>query len=97
DFSISALPSSGAVTQGGSADSTISTTVTAGASQVVTLSASGQSADMTVTFTPNPINSGDSSAMHITTSTTTPPGTYPITVTGTGTDATHSTVYTLTV
>src|SRR5207244_2804614 len=97
DFSMSANPSTLTVTQGGNATSTISTTVTSGNSQTVTLSASGLPSGATASFNPNPINSGSSSLLTITTSGSTPPGVYTVTVTGTGTDVTHSTPITLTV
>jgi hypothetical protein len=97
DFSISANPSSLTVTQGGNATSTISTTVTSGNSQSVTLSASGLPSGATAVFNPNPINSGSSSTLTITTAPSTPTGTYTVTVTGTGTDVTHTTTISLTV
>ena len=97
DFSISANPSSITLTQGQSGTSTISTVITSGSSQSVTLSASGLPSGATASFNPNPINSGSSSTLTITTASTTPPGTYTVTVTGTGTYATHSTTITLTV
>ena len=97
DFSISADPSSITVTQGGSGTSTISTTITSGQSQTVSLSASGLPSGATATFNPQTIQSGSSSTLTIATSATTPVGTYTVTVTGTGTSATHSTNITLTV
>ncbi|MFL5431605.1 MAG: hypothetical protein ACJ79M_18450, partial [Myxococcales bacterium] len=98
DFSIGASPTSVTVLQGNTApDVTISTAITNGVSQAVTLSATGLPAGATATFTPASISSGGSSTLSIATSTTTPGGTYTITVTGTGTAATHSTTVTLTV
>lgn len=97
DFSISANPSSLTVTQGNSANSTISTVITSGVSQSVSLSASGLPSGATASFSPNPINSGSSSTATISTAAGTPTGTYTITVTGTGTSATHSTTISLTV
>jgi len=98
DFSIGASPTSVTVLQGNTApDVTISTAITNGVSQAVTLSATGLPAGATATFTPASISSGGSSTLSIATSATTPGGTYTITVTGTGTAATHSTTVTLTV
>ena len=97
DFSISVSPSSGTVTQGGSTTATVSTAVTSGSAQTVTLSASGQPAGTTVSFNPSSVTAGGSSTMTVATSSTTPAGTYPITITGTGASATHTTSYSLTV
>jgi hypothetical protein len=97
DFSISANPASATVNAGSPATSTISTTITSGSSQSVSLGAVGLPVGATAMFSPNPITSGGSSTMTLTTATSTPSGSYPITVTGTGTSATHSTPFTLTV
>jgi hypothetical protein len=97
DFSIAANPSSVSVTQGGSAPSTISTTVTSGAGQTVTLSASGLPMSANASFAPNPINAGSSSTLTLSAGASTPPGTYTITITGTGTSATRSTSVSFTV
>lgn len=97
DFSMSLSPTSGAVTAGGSATATVSTAVTSGAAQTVSLSASGLPSGATATFTPSSVTAGSSSTMSIATSTSTPAGTYTVTVTGTGTSATHTATYSLTV
>jgi hypothetical protein len=97
DFSIAASPSSATVTAGGSATSTITTTVTSGAAQTVSLSASGLPAGASATFNPTSVNSGGSSTLTLSTASSTPAGTYPITVTGAGTSATHTTSVSLTV
>jgi hypothetical protein len=97
DFSISASPSSISVVRGSSGTSTISTAVTSGSAQSITLSASGLPSGAGASFSPNPITAGNSSTMTITTSATTPTGTFTVTVTGTGTSATHSTTVSLTV
>ena len=95
DFSISASPTSVNVTAGNSGTSTISTVLTSGNAQSITLSASGMPAGTTATFATNPINSGGSSLLTLATSATTPAGTYTITVTGAGASATHTTAVTL--
>jgi hypothetical protein len=97
DFSISANPTSVSAPQGGSASSTITTAITSGVAQSVTLSASGVPSGTTAGFSPNPINSGSSSTLTLTVGTTTATGTYTVTVTGTGSSATHSTSVSLTV
>src|SRR5438132_1001416 len=95
DFSISASPTSVNVTAGNSGTSTISTVLTSGNEQSITLSASGMPAGATATFATNPINSGGASLLTLATSATTPPGPYTITVTGAGTAPTHTTAATL--
>ena len=96
DFTIAATPTSATVAAGSSANPTISTTVTSGATQSVALSASGAPAGALVSFSPQTVTSGQSSTMTVTTSTSTPVGTSSITVTGTGT-VTHTTTFSLTV
>src|ERR671932_1919399 len=78
-FSIAASPSSATVAPGGSADYTVTVSRTGGFSDPVTLSASGLPAGATATFTPNP---ADSSTLTVATNSATPPGTYPLTITG---------------
>jgi subtilisin family serine protease len=97
DFSISVSPASGSTTPGGSVVATVSTTLTVGAAQTITLSASGLPAGATATFNPTSVTSGGTSTATFRTSTTTPGGTFSITITGTGTNATHTTTYLLTV
>ncbi|HEX6869863.1 MAG TPA: M4 family metallopeptidase [Micromonosporaceae bacterium] len=97
DFTVSVSPSSAAVDPGGSTSATVSTTVIRGSAQTVNLSASGLPAGASASFSPSTITSGQSASMTITTSTATIPGTYPVLVIGTGTDATRSTTFTLTV
>ncbi|MEU5942817.1 M4 family metallopeptidase [Micromonospora sp. NPDC047548] len=98
DFSLAAAPSAGSVNPGGSVTSTITSTLTNGSAQTVTLSASGLPSGATASFNPGSVNSaGGTSTLTIATSASTPPGTYPVTVTGTGPFSTRSTTYNLTV
>lgn len=97
DFSISASPAAGSVAPGGSATSTISTAVTSGSAQTITLAAGGLPSGASASFSPASVSAGGSSTMTITTASSTPTGSYPVTVTGTGTSATHTTTFTLTV
>jgi hypothetical protein len=97
DFSLSATPSSLSVAQGASGTSTVSTAVTSGSAQSVSLSASGQPAGTTVSFSPASVTAGGSSTMTVSVGAGMAPGSYTITVTGTGTSATHTTTVTLTV
>ena len=97
DFTITATPSSGTVTAGASVSTAISTTAV-GTPQLVALSASGLPAAASVSFTPQSLTAGGSgSTMQVTTSPSTPAGTYTVTVTGTGTSAVHSTSFSLVV
>ncbi len=97
DFSISDSPTSGAVNPGGSTTSTIATTVTSGSAQSIALSASGLPSGASASFNPTSVTAGASSTMTIATASSTPAGSYPITITGTGPSATHTASYTLTV
>ncbi|MGV9993141.1 M28 family peptidase [Streptomyces sp. NPDC003374] len=96
DFSLSAAPAAGGVRPGGSVTSTVSTATTGGSAQPVALSAAGAPAGVTVSFAPSTVTSGGSSTMTVSAAAPAAPGTYPLTVTGTG-SVTRTTVYTLTV
>ncbi|NUR75368.1 MAG: hypothetical protein HOQ28_03650 [Thermoleophilia bacterium] len=89
DFSLSATPASGTVTQGASTTYTVSVTPAAGFTGSVTLDAAGLPAGAAASFSPNP--TADTSTMTVTTSATTPAGSYPVTITGTSGTLTHTT------
>jgi hypothetical protein len=97
DFSISVTPASQTVTAGSSTTYTVGTTVTSGSATSVSLSASGLPTGATASFSPNPITSGGSSTLTVTTSSSTPGGTSTITVTGTSSATSHSATTSLTV
>ena len=97
DFSVSASPASGSVKAGSAATTTVTTAATSGSAQSVTLSASGLPTGATAAFSPAMVTSGSSSTLKITTGSSTPAGTYKITVTGTAASGSHSATYTLTV
>ncbi|MFU8874887.1 M4 family metallopeptidase [Micromonospora sp. SL4-19] len=97
DFSVSLSPTSGSVTAGNAVSTTASTATTSGTAQTVTFSASGLPSGATASFSPSSVTSGGSSTLTISTTSGTAPGTYSVTVTGTGTSATHTATYTLTV
>ncbi|GII66588.1 zinc metalloprotease [Sphaerisporangium krabiense] len=100
DFSLSVNPTSGNVTAGGSATTTVATQTTSGATQTVALTASGLPSGATATFNPTSVTSGGSSTLTISTSASTPNGSYQITVTGTGNGTgtpSHTATYTLNV
>src|SRR5262249_4175525 len=97
DFSVSTNPTSGSVTAGGSTTTTVTTAVTSGSAQPVTLSTAGAPAAVTVSFNPRSVTAGGSSTLTLTSASSTAVGSYPITVTGSAASGTHSTTYTLTV
>lgn len=97
DFSISISPASGSVNAGGSTTATVSTALTSGAAQSIALAAAGMPSGGSASFDPTSVTSGGSSALTLSTAPGTPAGQYTITITGTGTFATHSTTFTLTV
>src|SRR5947209_18826170 len=96
DFSISASPASLSLSAGQGGTTTISTVVTSGSAQTVSLSLSGLPAGATGSFNPSAVTAGGSSTLSISTASSTPGGSYTLTVTGTGTTATHTTTVGLT-
>jgi serine protease len=98
DFSISSSPGAVSAPQGSStAKTTINTGVTNGSAQTVNLALSGAPAGVTGTFNPASLTSGGSSTLTFTIGATVNPGTYNLTVTGTGSSASHATSVALTV
>jgi len=97
DFSVAANPSSAAVNPGGSATATVSTAVTSGSAQQVSLSVSGAPAGVTASVSPGSVTAGGSATLSVSTTSSATPGNYPLTITGTSASGSHSTTYTLTV
>jgi uncharacterized membrane protein len=89
DFSISASPTSLTVVQGAGATSAVSTAVTSGSAEAVSLSASSP-AGLTATLSPSSVTAGGGSTLTVTASATVAPGAYTVTVTGVATSNTHS-------
>ena len=85
-FQLSLSPTALSVVQGYQGTSKITTTVSGGFNNAVSLSASGVPSGTTVSFNPQTIAApgSGSSTMTIAVGSSTPVGTYPITVTGTG-------------
>ncbi|WP_405792970.1 M28 family peptidase [Streptomyces sp. NBC_00029] len=96
DFSIGVSPSAGSAAPGGSTSATVGTTTVSGAAQTVALSVSGAPAGVSATLSPTSVQSGSSSALSVQVGASTAPGTYTLTITGSGT-VSHTTTYTLTV
>ncbi|HEX8865506.1 MAG TPA: M28 family peptidase [Lentzea sp.] len=96
DFSVAVSPTSGSAAAGSSVQATVSTQTTSGSAQSVTLSASGLPSGATASFSPSSVTTGNSSTLTISTTASTPSGTYPVTITAAG-SVTHTATYTLTV
>ena len=99
DFSISASPTAITVVRGSSGTSTITTAALSGFDSAVTLSASGEGSNQTVTFSTNPIAApgSGSSTMTVKVGSRATTGAHTITITGTGGGKTHTATVTLTV
>jgi subtilisin family serine protease len=96
DYSLSISPSSATVTAGASASYTVNITRTGGFTGSVSFAISGLPSGAAGTFNPNPAT-GASSALTVTTSSTTPAGSYVFTVTGTSGTLSHTATATLVV
>jgi subtilase family serine protease len=99
DFSISASPTAITVVRGSSGTSTITTAALSGFDSAVTLSASGEGSQQTVTFSPSSIAAPGSgtSTMTVKVGSRATTGAHTITITGTGGGKTHTATVTLTV
>jgi uncharacterized membrane protein len=98
DFSIS-TPTGIGVASGSHASTTVTTAITGSFNNSISLSATGAPTGATISFNPGsiPAPGAGNSTMTVTTSSNTPLGSYPITVTGTSGPSTHNTTITLTV
>lgn len=100
DFALSATPSSQSVTAGGNATYTVSATFTNTVNNAVYFSVSGLPTGATANFSPSSVVGTGSSTLTVTTSSSTPAGSYPLTVTGATSDSsdiTNTTTVTLNV
>ncbi|NUS15118.1 MAG: chitinase [Streptomyces sp.] len=97
DFALSLSPASASVTAGGSATTSVRTTVAAGTAQPVSLSVSGAPAGVTATVSPTSVTAGGNATLTVSTTSSAVSGTYALTVTGTEGGAVHQATYTLTV
>ena len=94
-FTVSLSSTSGNVTQGGTASTTVNTS--ASTPTTIALTASGVPTGVTATFSSASVASGSSSTLSLATTASTATGTYPIVVTGTANGVTQTATYTLTV
>jgi subtilase family serine protease len=97
DFSISATPASRTVAAGSSTTFTISTAVTSGSAQSVSLSVSGLPTGATGSFSPTSVTAGGSATLTVSTTSSATAGTFTLTITGTGSAATHAATVSLTI
>jgi hypothetical protein len=97
DFTLSAAPGSRTVNPGGGTAYTVNVGAVSGFSGAVNLSVSGLPASATGTFGPASISAGASSMLTVATATSTPTGSFPITIAGTSGSLQHSTSATLVV
>ncbi|HEU4413937.1 MAG TPA: hypothetical protein VFT65_04075, partial [Candidatus Angelobacter sp.] len=95
DFSITAAPSSQTINQGAPTSYTVSLTPLAGYAGTVSFSVSGLPAGVSATFNPASLTNSGSTALNLSTSISTTPGTYTLTITGSDGTLTHSTQVTL--
>jgi hypothetical protein len=89
DFSLSATPGWRTVLPGGSTSYTATVTPGTGFSGIVTFAVSGLPSGAAVAFSPTSVTGAGSSIMNVTTSSTTLPGTYQLTITGNSGGLTH--------
>ena len=97
DFSVATKPAAETALSGRAVSATVLTSVVAGGTQSIRLSASGMPAGVSVRFDLAMLSSGGTRNMTVTTESSVAAGTYPITVTATGPAGVHSATYALTV
>src|SRR4029079_4457322 len=90
DFSIGASPTTLSIAQGSSKTATISTALTTGSAQTLSVSASGQPAGTTVSFSPTSVSAGGSSTMTVDVGSSQVAGTHALTLPRTHCDAPHN-------
>src|SRR5436190_5558626 len=82
DFALSATPASQIVTAGASTSYTISASSVGGFSSTINLSLSGLPSGSTASFSPQSVNGSGNSTLTVATSSSTPAGSYTLTITG---------------
>ncbi|HEY6946652.1 MAG TPA: galactose oxidase-like domain-containing protein [Candidatus Acidoferrum sp.] len=97
DFSISASPSSQSAAQGNGAAYTVSVSALNGFTDTVNFSVSGLPSGASASFQPTSVTGSGSSTLSVTTSSTTPVGSYPLSITGATATLSHSVSVTLSV
>ena len=97
DFSVSATPSSRTVAPAAGTSYTVNVTPSNGFTGTVNFSVTGLPSGATASFSPSSVAGSGSSNLSLNTSSSTPGGTYPLTITATSGSLVHSTQVTLTV
>jgi galactose oxidase-like protein/PKD domain-containing protein len=97
DFSISASPSSQSTAQGGNAPYTVSISALNGFTDTVNFSVSGLPSGASASLVPASVTGSGSSSLTVTTSASTPVGSYALSITGTTATLSHSVNVTLNV
>src|SRR5450759_346148 len=96
-FSLGAAPAALSVTRDASGSTTITTSLTKGSAEALSLTAYGLPAGTTASFNPTSVTSGQNATVTFNVGDSTATGTYTITVGATGQSAYHATTVTLTV
>jgi phospholipase C len=97
DFALAVAPNLQAVTIGSNATFTVNVGTINGFTGEVALNATGLPENVTASFSPATVSGSGMSTLSLTISTNTPPGSYPVTVTGTSSNTTHTAIVTLTI
>jgi hypothetical protein len=97
DFSISATPASQSATPGGSPSYTVSVSALNGFTDTVSFSVNGLPSGATASFVPASVSGSGSSTLTVTTSSSTPAGTYTLGITGATATLSHTVSVTLVV
>ena len=97
DFSFAVDPNAQTVTVGSNVMYTVSVEATNGFAGEVLLSVTGLPVNVSADFSPASVTGTGTSTLSLTTSTNAPPGSYPLTVTGTSSNVTHTSMVTLTI
>jgi hypothetical protein len=97
DFSVAATPSSQTIPPGTGTSYSVSVTPSNGFNGNVTFNVSGLPSGATATFNPTTVMGSGSSTMSVNTSSSTPAGSYPLTITATSGSLTHTAQVTMVV
>jgi len=97
DFALATTPASQTVTAGAGTSYTTTVTASGGFNGTVNFSVSGLPAGAAGTFNPASVATSGSTTLSVTTSSTTPAGSYPLTITGTSGSIVHTNSVTLVV
>jgi hypothetical protein len=91
DFSLAVSPASASLTPGAHVAFMVSSAVTSGAAQTISLSVSGLPSGVSGAFSPTSVSSGGSATLTLTASASAPAGAKSFTVTGTAPATSHAT------